>query len=1263
MKTICVTLVTLGLSLSIASAQVISGRMEGNITDSQGASVPGASVKVSNTETRQQFDTVSDEHGHWALPALPTATYTVTVSHAGFKTATMENVKIDAGVPATVNTPLEVGQLTETVEVTAGAEVLQTATATITSTLVGRQLHELPFTSRNLTELIVTQPGSATPGVPRSTSVYGLPQSALNVTLDGLNIQDNSNRSSDGFFNSIFPRADAVEEMTITSAAAGAESNAEGALQMKLVTRSGTNTWHGGLFEQHRNQYFNANYYYNNINNQPRDHIVFNQFGGTIGGPIIRNKLFFFANPEIFQLPQTYTEPVGTVLTPEAAQGIFRWGDNKGVFQQRNLYTLAQQAGFPSTPDPIIAKTLGQIATLTNGAAGLVNRISTNSDYNRKNLNFQSKGGNYRRFYTAKLDYNVTSKHHLAYTYTYQTNVRRPDGVNIGTASPIFPGTQNVLNGTEPGNQGGIAFHTVANLRSTLTNHLTSEILFGLTGGTVVFNNGINTSDFAQWNGFAPNFNFVTSPFRTTGQTRRNTPLKQGNANFVWASGTHLFNFGGSFTQINIWTSASNGTQFVPGITFGVASGDPIITGATNLFTAANFPGATTTDYQTNAPALYALLTGRVSAINRSVVLDDETRIYGNVQPIVRNRQREFGFYLQDSWRVSSHLTVNYGTRIERQGAPVNLNSIYTRPGYEGVWGVSGVGNLFAPGVLQGSAPKFTLAPEGATGYQPGVQLAPSIGLAWVTPKTEFAPLAFLIGRSGQSVIRAGYSLSTIREDASTYAIWAGNQGRTFSLNIDPTNTPADFGSAGSVLFRNPLPAKAAPTTPNFPLAAVAPNSVNEFDPGLRVGYAQSWTLSLQRELTRDTVLEVRYVGNHGTRLWRILNMNEVNIFNNGFLSEFKIAQANKGISLATTPILWTAFAGALDATANTQLTQGQAGALASSIATNTTRMNRLTAANYPVNLFQVNPTLGSGAANLLTNGGDTNYHGLQVEVRRRLSKGLLVQGSYTWAHSISNEFSNGVAGSFTTLRDVSIDKGPSPYDIRHAVKLNWIYELPIGPNRYFFSSVHNPIARKALEGWQLASVTRVNSGAPVRFTSGRATYNGADSGVVLHGITAKELQDMMSLRKTTQVVNGVPQGVVYFLPDSLINNTLAAFEVGGKTLANLDPNQPYIGPANTPGVLGDRLFLYGPRQQKWDVSLVKKTRIRERANIEFRAQALNVFNLTNFLLFTPGNNIPGAQGIGSAFGQIPNNGAYRDLANTNDPGARILEFGLRFNF
>ena len=1283
------TCLLLASLLTGLNAQVTTGRLEGTVTDSQGAAVAGAQVKVVNTQTAQTLTNVSDEKGFWALPSMPTATYTVTVSHPGFKNATVENVKIDAGVPATVNTTLEVGALTETVEVQAGAEVLQTQTATVTSTLVGRQLHELPFTSRNLTELIVTQPGSATPGVPRSTSIYGLPQAGLNVTLDGINIQDNSNRSSDGFFNAIFPRADTVEEMTVSSASAGADSNAEGAYQVKMVTRSGSNDWHGGLFEQHRNQDLDANAYFNNINSQPRDHIVFNQFGGQVGGPIKHNKLFFFAAFEGFRLPQTYTEPTGQVLTPAAISGLFTYSAN-GATRTVNLYQLAAANGFPSTADPLIGKSLSQIDSLVEGQPGLKSRIASNNDYNRNNLDFQSKGANNRNFPTLRMDYDVTQKHHIEFVYNYQTNIRRPDGVNITTASPVFPGTGNVLNGTEFGNQGGIAFSAVAALRSTLTSRLTSEVRFGLTGGTVVFNNGISASDFSQWKGFAPVFGsatnnlYATDPYRVTGQSRRNTPLKQGNANLTYSQGSHLWNFGGSFTQVNIWTTATTGAPFVPSVAFSLAANDPINTGATSIFTTTNFPGATATNLS-DAGALYALLTGRVSSITNSVVLSADSHTYGINQPITHNQQREFGLYVQDSWRLASNLTFNYGVRWDKENPPVNLDGVYTRPGYAGVWGVSGVGNLFAPGTLAGSAPVLNLVPAGTPGYDEGKgRLSPSVGLAWQLPKTNSKPLGWLLGKNGGSVLRAGYAISTIREDAGTFSQWGGNSGRTVSTSVDPNTFPAQFGAPGSVLFSNPnLPSRSVATTPAFPQAAPVGTSLNEFAPNLRVGYVQSWDIGFQRELTRDTVLEIRYIGNHGTDLWRNINLNEVNVFENGFLNEFQVAQNNLAIAngvssisqLSTTnlkstnfgnqglpgqqaiPIIQTALNTTTDQTTANRLVQGQAGALANTIATTATDLNRLTAAGRPVNMFQVNPTINA-AANLMVNGGNTNYNGLQIEGRRRMSKGLLFQASYVWSHSISNELSQGRGGSYTTLRNVGYDKNPSPYDIRQAIKLNWIYELPFGPKRQFLSDVHNVVARKALEGWELASVSRIQSGSPIKLNSGRMTFNQNDSGVILHNITASQLQSMMSIRKIT---NSQGLGIVDFLPQNLIDNTLAAFETGGKTLANLDPNAPYIGPANVAGQLGENIFLYGPWQQKWDVSLVKRTHIAERFNLEFRAQALNVFNLTNFLLFTPGSGITPTATIGSSFGQTT--GQYRDLSNTNDPGGRIIEFVMRLNF
>ena len=175
---------------------------------------------------------------------------------------------------------------------------------------------------------------------------------------------------------------------------------------------------------------------------------------------------------------------------------------------------------------------------------------------------------------------------------------------------------------------------------------------------------------------------------------------------------------------------------------------------------------------------------------------------------------------------------------------------------------------------------------------------------------------------------------------------------------------------------------------------------------------------------------------------------------------------------------------------------------------------------------------------------------------------------------------------------------------------------------------------------------------------------NQNDAGVILNNMTVKDLQNMMEIRKVTLPATSTTAaiGAVYYLPQALVDNTNAAFEVNGKTLANLDRSAPYIGPPNQGGELGSRIFLYGPWQQKWDFSLLKKTYIRERANVEFRVQTLNAFNRTNFLLFAPGNGITTTLAAsGATFGQTT--GAYRDLSNTNDPGGRIVEFSLRFNF
>ena len=471
------------------------------------------------------------------------------------------------------------------------------------------------------------------------------------------------------------------------------------------------------------------------------------------------------------------------------------------------------------------------------------------------------------------------------------------------------------------------------------------------------------------------------------------------------------------------------------------------------------------------------------------------------------------------------------------------------------------------------------------------------------------------------------------------------------------------------------------PATPNFPMAATASTSVNDFSPNLKVGYVQSWNIGWQRELGKNTVIEARYTGNHGVHLWRQYNLNEVNIIENGFRSDFLAAQNNLRIARGgditkntniinfgntglagqkAIPILQTALGTASDTTIASNLMLGQAGTAAAAIANNTTRMNNLTKANYPVNMFYVNPTVASSGAFIVDNTGSSFYDALQIEVRRRMAQGMSIQGSYVFGKSLANGPTNSSSSSFqpTTLRNLSLDKTPSGFDLRHALKANYIYELPFGTGKRFLGQGGNPVLRKAAEGWEFAGVIRIQSGLPF-FLNGLATFNATtnNTGVELHNMTAADLQNAVNIRKTTGADG---KGIVYYLPDALIANTQAAFNVGGRTPADVDKNAPYISPAPA-GELGWRGYLYTNWNRFYDMSVVKRTKFGEGGkNVEFRATALNIFNLTNF--GNPGSGTTIQYGnVGSTFGQVT--GAYRDISGTVEPGGRILEFMLRVNF
>ena len=268
-------------------------------------------MTVVNLNTDASFKAKTDDHGQWVLPSMPQAVYRVTVSK-GFRTTVIENVVMDAGIPATVNAKLEVGAVSETVEVSSTQELVQTTDAPLNSALEKRQMTELPTITRSGLDALISLPGIQTASTDRNSTINGLPNGSLSVTVDGLNTQDQHLKSSNGYFTFIPIQMDSVEEVTLRTAAVDADSTGEGAAQVKFVTRSGTNEFHGGAFWQNRNTFFEANYYFNTINHLPRNIIQLNQYGFHVGGPVeipkllnLKNKLFFFTNVEFRVMPQS----------------------------------------------------------------------------------------------------------------------------------------------------------------------------------------------------------------------------------------------------------------------------------------------------------------------------------------------------------------------------------------------------------------------------------------------------------------------------------------------------------------------------------------------------------------------------------------------------------------------------------------------------------------------------------------------------------------------------------------------------------------------------------------------------------------------------------------------------------------------------------------------------------------------------------------------------------------------------------------------
>src|SRR5580765_7648419 len=331
-RCLLVALLTLSAASAYAQGSFFTS-LSGTVTDSSGAVIPGANVLVKNTGTGIQNDAVTGTDGGFTIPSLPGGIYSVTVSLMGFKTAILNSVTLMAAVPATVKVTLQVGALEENVTVIGdSALVVQTQSPSIATNLTGTQITSLPLTSRNALDSLTSLPGFSTSGTARNSSVSGLPKSAINITLDGMSIQDNYLKTTDGFFARLTPTLDSVEEVTVTTAGNTADATGQGSVQVKFVTKSGSNRWTGTVYEYLRNDNLNANTWFNNrdlppdpeTGKAPKPYLRSYQQGISQGGPIVKNKAFFFVNYEEQRSPASSTLQ-RVALTPDAAAGIFSY--------------------------------------------------------------------------------------------------------------------------------------------------------------------------------------------------------------------------------------------------------------------------------------------------------------------------------------------------------------------------------------------------------------------------------------------------------------------------------------------------------------------------------------------------------------------------------------------------------------------------------------------------------------------------------------------------------------------------------------------------------------------------------------------------------------------------------------------------------------------------------------------------------------------------------------------------------------------------
>jgi len=1261
MKKFTFVVLVLFLTSVAVFTQSNSGRLIGLVSGPDGV-LPGATVILIDNQTGKEVTVTSNEEGAFSFPSLNVGTYTVTVTASGFKGYTAENLKIDIAREYSINVQLEVGGVAETVTVVAGADVVNSSGADLSTTVSPRQVLELPLNGRNPLSLIGLQAGAGQNRGNGSEIINGGRTSSTNFTRDGITVQDAFIRN--GFVVDT-PTVDNTGEFTVITGNSGAELG-YGSSQIQLSTPRGGKDFHGALFIYNRNSKFAANRFFSNAAGrftatdtaviqgrategelrQPRPFLNRNQFGGKISGPLpiphfgeggpafYKDKGFFFFSTEKYILRQQ-TSKTTTILTPSARAGIFSYRPTSApAAGQCITFTNGICTVNVLTGQGLIGNTIPASAQGVLGIDPIINsrflsripesgnRPDVGDNLNTTGFSFNQSDPEDRKEYTFRTDVDINDRNSINGVYRYNNTKDARTDIDTTFNPTALAGT------TAPTNFVSLGWV------STITNNFTNEVRGGFQDTTVAF---INSNLPAE--SFFLSIPLVTNPELTFRDQGRDVLAKTLADNASFVTGNHTIRFGAdtqrykvrSFDQANIGiprysiTGTTNAnTPRLPG------------TGATSIF-----PGGISTSDATNADALRYFLGGIVGSgnVGANVTSADATQ-YTPGASLDRNlTYNTYAAYISDQWRFRANLTLNFGLRYELYTPLHSTDGLYLEP----VLGDDPVADVLNPNgsyrFIGGNAGKegdFTKADKN--------NFAPVFSIAWSpTGKGLFK----LLTGEGRTVIRAGYRMGYVNDE------YIRSQDNAQGQNAGLTAT-ANALNGNSTFLNDRLNRLTAPVAPAYiaPPRTYAQNNTAAFagrfgtvfaiNPELEIQRTHEYNVGIQREIGFNSVIEIRYVGTRSDNMVRTIDYNQIDIRSNGFVADFNRALNNS-----------RACGGNINGNA-TCIGNGTFQALsvipnltAAGQTTVTNQVGQGTPADLALTLIQQGntgsvrflPNPNTGVGNLITNGGLFRYNALQAEIRRRFTQGLALQANYTFQKILTNVLDDGInqarVSPFLDNQDPKLDYARAPYDTTHTFNFNMIYELPFGKGKTFFNN--GGITNLIFGGWQIGNIIQVTSGAPLLISDARGTLNRAgrsNNQTAFSTLTKDEIKALLGYRNV--------DGNLYFIDPAVIATTGRAANGFGSAAF---PGQVFfnVNPGETGNI--ERYIFNGPRYWNWDANLIKNIRLTETSRIQLRAEAFNVTNSTRFL--APTFNVNSVN-----FGKIT--GAY---------GPRIMQFAARFEF